>query len=95
MTSKTKGQHLHANKRCIQRFGVALPARQLVAAIQTGKAEFVKRVSNRITIWRHTIAGQPAVMVYDSRRHTIVTVMTVPTWDTEPDDYILEWRSEK
>ena len=78
--SKEHAQRRHFNRRALERLGVKVNGRQydaLVADIQEGRARFVERQSNRITVWRVEIEGEPCGVVYDKLRGTLVTVLTV------------------
>jgi len=48
-----------------------------VKLIQTNKAQFVDRQSNRITRWKIEFKGLELIAVYDSIRKTVVTFLTM------------------
>jgi hypothetical protein len=75
---KGKSERFHARQRFGERMGMTLTRRvhrELVARIREGKATFVERQSNRITLWRMDIRGESCVVVYDKDRKNIVTVL--------------------
>lgn len=62
----------------VERFGIPVgdeTLRQVVLAIQQGKAKFIKRQTNRITVFELLIHEQMARVVYDSHRKEIVTIL--------------------
>lgn len=82
MLTKEKAQIKHAKFRAKTRFGVDLtPAlrKRIVTDIQNGRASFIGRSSNRVTIWRYMLPkGNGFVscrVVYDKYRKNIATVM--------------------
>jgi len=61
-----------------QRFGIDLGERRrrlIVQAIQSGRAMFLRRQSQRVSHWRVEVDGVAVVAVYDNRRKEIVTVL--------------------
>lgn len=78
MASKTVNQRFHAKRRASERFGLSLNRHQyrdLVRLIQGGKAEFIGRESLRLSHWLVTWEEKQMHVVYDSSRHTVVTLM--------------------
>ena len=73
--SKKKSQQIHAQNRCRQRFGCGFNEKQLVNRIIAGETELVEKQSNRVSIHRVLIQENPANVVYDKTRKTIVTVL--------------------
>lgn len=76
--SKGKSESFHARKRFGQRLGMTLTRRMhsdLVRCIREGRATFIEAQSNRVTLWRMDIRGESCVIVYDSDRGNIVTVL--------------------
>lgn len=78
--SKLKAERIHAKRRFLERFGLELNRSEyadLVKQIQSGKAQFVSRSSNRITKWIVKYVGggknEQLIAVYDKMRHSIVT----------------------
>jgi len=72
--SKKQSQEIHARRRAYERYGVfILPGAMdaLVKTIQKGRAQFVKRQSNRISIFD----VDNKRVVYDRKRKTIVTFL--------------------
>ena len=75
---KAGAQTVHATRRFRQR-SIEVSGRDLevmVAMIQRGEGTFVRRSTNRISIWELDYEGAPRRVVYDRNRHTIVTVLT-------------------
>jgi len=76
--SKARAQFIHTAKRMRERFDMTIGRGMygiFVSEIQTGKAEFMRKQSNRVTIWRTKHDGQSIVLVYDKMRKTIVTAL--------------------
>lgn len=76
--SKARAQFKHAAKRLSERFDIIIGPQlygHFVEEIQTGKAEFMRKQSNRVTLWRTQHEGQSIVLVYDKQRKTIVTAL--------------------
>lgn len=76
--SKHKSERRHAFRRFAERFGCVLSNAtysDMVKQIQDGRATFVRRQSNRITIWRLTYNDRVVRVAYDNSRHNIVTFM--------------------
>ena len=75
---KRKNQIKHARRRFKQRFDISLNDNQymqLINRIKNGKGEFVKRQSNRITIWDLEFEGELVRVVYDKKTTAIVTAL--------------------
>lgn len=78
MESKAKSQRKHAKRRALSRYGLALSRHHLdaiVLQIQSGKAKFVERQSNRVTLWEVSYEGHILPVVYDKIRKTCVTFL--------------------
>lgn len=78
--SKTQSLNVHAKRRAALRYEVNLNGhdlREIVNLIQRGKATLIERQSLRVTKWllRLPRAGQAAIIVYDNKRQTVVTVL--------------------
>ena len=75
--NKEQSQRIHARKRLRERFGIAISEEQyaqLVRNIQnSSKATFIRRQSQRVTLWEIEIEKKIMVAVYDKWRKTIVT----------------------
>lgn len=75
--SKTKQERLHAKKRAMQRFGIQFGKKHehdIINQIRTNKATFIRRESLRVTVWRVLLNQIPAIAIYDSYRHVIVSL---------------------
>jgi hypothetical protein len=79
---KAKSQRIHASRRSLERHGVWLTSavqRDIVRQIQSKTAAvFVERQSLRITVWDVVYNERKFRVVYDSKRHTLVTVLPPP-----------------
>lgn len=76
--SKKLSQRAHAKRRFIERTGTTLSKalrRDLVRRIQDGKATFLDKQSNRVSLWKVPELTGDHVLVYDKRTHEIVTVL--------------------
>jgi len=73
--SKSKCQNMHAKRRAMERFGINLNIEQLVKEIQQQQLTFLERQSNIKTLWYKELEGIKVVVVYDSMRKQIATVM--------------------
>jgi len=82
----TRIQFAHTKRRAAERFGVALtkPAYyQIIQDIQKGRAVFLQRQSNSVSIWQVTVEGELMVAFYDKRRKAIKTVITPDQYERE------------
>lgn len=73
--TRREAQRIHALRRAYERFGALPHLGELIGLIQQGKLRFVRRDSNRVTVWETEINGKLAWAVYDKERHTIVTFL--------------------
>lgn len=83
--SKTVCQKIHAKNRIKERFGFEINKheyRYLISLIQNNKAQFIKRQSNRTSLFLIKIKNIETVAVYDKIRKTIVTFL--------PKEWIIE-----
>jgi hypothetical protein len=77
---KKKAQLKHARRRFEGRFDIHLNDNeylQLVNKIQQGRAEFVERQSNRVTIWNVDHQDKTIRVVYDKRTKVIVSALPI------------------
>lgn len=80
MVSKALGQGLHAIRRARERFDFSLDYatyQKIGDQIRAGNAKFVERQSNRISLFEVELNGESCVAVYDRKRHTVVTFLTM------------------
>ena len=78
MMNKFQCEKLHAKRRAMERLGFNLnkyARRDLVKLIQERKLEFLYKQSHRVTVYRANINGQDVDVVYDKKRHTIITFL--------------------
>jgi hypothetical protein len=69
---------IHAARRCVQRKGFVLSKRihnGLVSVIKRNEAKFIRRQSNRVTVWEVIFEDINYRVVYDKNRKLIVTVL--------------------
>ena len=79
-TPKVRALRIHAKRRLSERYGIAVNRvglAEIVILIQSGKAKFLERQSNRVTVWDVTFRGQQIRVVYDTHRHAVVTALPV------------------
>lgn len=77
MTTKLKCERLHCKRRALERFNLSLNHKdmaEMAKLIQTQKAEFIRKRSNRITLWRMNYRGNEMTVVYDNKRHAVVSM---------------------
>lgn len=77
--SKVQAQKRHAMRRFSSRFDYDISEKEyqkLISKIQSGKAEFIDRQSNRISRWKVRLGDITAIAVYDKNRKSIVTFLT-------------------
>lgn len=80
MKSKRKNQIAHAKRRMLERVGYVVGESSLnsiVNQIRGGKAKFVRRSSNRVTVWDVVYEEKKLRVVYDKLRKSIVTVYQI------------------
>lgn len=78
--SKTETLRKHAKKRLAQRLGMTVnrhDLRAMVGLIQSNKAIFLERQSNRVTLWELEYGGEKFVAAYDKNRKVIITALTL------------------
>lgn len=79
MISKSKHQRAHSKLRAYQRYDLELNRKDLdtiVKQIQSSKdAFFIKRKSNRVTLWHVLYNKKSLKVVYDSDRKNVVTFL--------------------
>ena len=74
--TKAKAEKTHFRRRCLERLGRAYDHGELKSQLQHGNLEFIKKQSNRVTLWRK----DNAVFVYDKSRKAFVTALTYDMW---------------
>ena len=77
---KRKAQIKHAKRRFLSRFDLSLndnEFKQMINKIQKGRAKFVRRQSNRVTIWDVPFDDKVIRCVYDKRTRVIVTALPI------------------
>lgn len=81
-SSKVRHQRKHFSRRCKERLGVNLDPKDIARKIQNNKLKFIKRKSNRITVWEYEYESVVYLIFYDSLRSTPVTIY--PRHDPNP-----------
>lgn len=80
MNLKKLNQARHARQRAEQRFNLIVNHAEMkvvVKDIQNGQAIFVDRQSCRVTRWVVRVKGVKVVAVYDSKRKSVATFLTL------------------
>lgn len=78
--SKALMQKKHFKRRLKQRYEISLKKNiesTILHQIQAGHAEFLGRRSLRVTIWKVEFGGKMIKVVYDSKRHNLVTALPI------------------
>lgn len=79
---KSKAQKTHFRNRVNERFGLNLRQEEIVMAIHASchgkvhngiKARFIRKRTNRITLWEIEMNGLTMTVVYDKIRKNLVT----------------------
>lgn len=73
---KTKALKRHTQQRAHERFGVNVNCKELGEMIRSGRATFVRKQSNRVSLWDVDYRGEPLRVVYDKQRHLPITILT-------------------
>lgn len=76
--TKAEAQVIHAKRRAFERYGVQLNRKTyhaMVRMIQSGKALFIRRRSNRVSLFYLVYQERAFKVVHDSKRHRIVTFL--------------------
>jgi hypothetical protein len=77
--SKKRAQQRHARQRALARTGLNIgPCQQdeIVTMIRNGEAEFVRKESNRVTVFDVNYENTTLRVVYDKQRKSLATIMT-------------------
>lgn len=75
---KAAAERKHAKRRMVERFGIPVgdeTLRKVVAAIQAGSAKFIRKQSNRVTLWEYPIHDVLARIAYDKKTKEIITIL--------------------
>lgn len=89
-TKKSLAIKIHAKRRIQQHF--SLPPKTLVLIaerIKNKESEYIRKMSNRVTIHKVIIEGAEIYVVWDKKRHLIITVMPRTYWENQE-----KWRAE-
>lgn len=76
--TKKQSQYYHFKSRMMERYGARVTRKtykDMLESISTGEAPFIERQSNRVTVHMIHYAGKDIPAVYDSKRHSLVTVL--------------------
>ena len=74
--SKKAALKRHTRQRAAERFGISVDLKELTKLIQKGRGVFVRRQSNRVTVWDVEYKGNTLRVVYDKLRSTPITILT-------------------
>jgi len=90
--SKSESQRIHARERFRRRKNIHFTDElheQTVSMIRqhTHGAKLVKQESQRVSVWDVVVSGIECRVVYDCKRHNIVTVLP-ERWNA---DYVQRW----
>jgi len=76
---KKMAERRHCTKRAYQRYGIKLTRKirlTLIGMIQHRQGVFIKKISNRMKVWKLCIPGySELIVVYDKERKEIVTFL--------------------
>lgn len=73
-----KRQRIHVARRSLQRYGKSLSAKTqdvMAQLIRAGKGKFVRRGSNRVSIWDLDFNGLTYRLVYDKHTKQLASVL--------------------
>lgn len=82
--SKKNCEKRHSIKRCAERFNIVLTPKELndiTKSIGSKNSKFLERLSLRLSVWETTIKDQKVKLIYDTKRHVIVTFLK-PEYNT-------------
>lgn len=74
---KAAAERKHAKRRMVERFGIPVgdeTLRRAVESIQSGAAKFIRRSSNRVTLWELPINEVLVRVAYDKNTKEIITI---------------------
>ena len=86
---KVKKSILHVKNRALERYGLELTKsnhEQLSMMIKHQQGKFIKKLSNRVTIWECILNEIPLWCYYNKNIHKIVTVVENPHNNKENND---------
>lgn len=90
---KANAQRYHTVKRASERFGLYLSdsnVTDIVKFIQSNKATFLERQSNRVTVWLMALEGINIVVVYDSQRKELAILYPYSWWLERNSNHVNE-----
>ena len=73
-SSKVRHQRKHFSRRCKERLGINIDPKTIAKQIQNNKLKFLKRKSNRVTVWEYVYENEVYLVFYDTIRSTPVTI---------------------
>lgn len=86
----------HFNKRCIERVGELLPRKEIVRRILNRdfdeQLSYVGKSSNKFTMYQYIHNNVPYAIVYDKRRHKVVTLYQRSIEDLMYDELIASYQ---
>ncbi len=93
--SKAEQQRKHAFRRSRERVEGKITQNdyvQIIKMIQTGKACFLERQSNRVTLWILVYRDEPVRVVYDKVRSQVVSFLPI---EEEHFDKLEAWEEKR
>lgn len=76
--NKKRALRIHAKRRALDRYGVALnrfQLKDLVDCIKEGNGRYIKHHSKRVSEWELKYEGKTFRVLYDTSRHEIITFL--------------------
>lgn len=89
--TKAKCQQLHAIKRAASRYGIDLTESTyegLCRRIKNSEGKFIRKQSNRVSVWEINCQSKKVLVTYDKIRHTIVTFLPPESNIEQPDEWV-------
>ena len=74
-SKKQRNMQKHFAIRSIERLGVLLDEKEIIKQIQQGELPFLKRQSNRVSVFRYTRDEKNYRLVYDKIRKQLITIL--------------------
>jgi len=78
MNSKKQNQKTHAKRRALERLELNLTNEDLFhigSKIKKGESNFIRKISNRLTVHEVEYNSQTLKVVYDTTRHQVITFL--------------------
>jgi hypothetical protein len=75
---KGENQWKHFINRMEERFGIGVSVGKcqgIIKRIQDGRSKFIKKLSNRVSVFLFDIKGDEMHVLYDKKRKSLITAM--------------------